>query len=86
MQREIIDGIPFWSNKDGKLFYYNCAPGTDPKAVEIGAKTSDGRLSLRADWATLLAPILSGYRASLASRSRKPTAATASTSTLTAQR
>jgi hypothetical protein len=83
MQREIIDGIPFWSNKDGKLFYYNTAQGSDPKAIEIGTKTADGRLSLRADWLTVLAPILSAYRTSLNSRSRKPASTTASTSNAT---
>ncbi len=75
MQREIIDGIPFWSNKDGKLFYYNTAPGADPKAIELGTKTADGRLQLRADWTTVLAPVLAAYRTGLTSRSRKPTAA-----------
>ena len=72
MQREIIDGIPFWSTKDGKLFYYNTTPGADPKAIELGTKTADGRLHLRADWTTVLAPVLTAYRAGLASRSRKP--------------
>jgi hypothetical protein len=77
MQREIIDGIPFWSNKDGKLFYYNAVAGSDPKAIELGTKTADGRLMLRSDWLTILEPVLSTYRSTLAMRSRKPGAATA---------
>jgi hypothetical protein len=79
MQREILDGIPFWTDKDGNFYYYDASAGAIPKALKLGTKAADGSIKFVDNYRELLDPSLAAYRASLSTRSRKP-AATASAS------
>ena len=69
MQREVVDGIPFWTDKKN-LYYYDVDPKA-PKTILLGAK-SDGTLKLNDDWEQQLAAALIQFRADTVPRSRKP--------------
>jgi hypothetical protein len=73
MQREILDGVPFWSDKDNKLYYYDTTPAATK--VCIGNKSADGLLQLLPNYEQILAPLLASYRSTIAGRSRKPSEA-----------
>ena len=71
MQRDVIDGIPYWCDKEGRIYYY--APGstaTDSPKICLGTRDK-----LADNWEQLLAPVVEQYRLSLKPRDRKPTAA-----------
>jgi hypothetical protein len=70
MQREVIDGIPFFIDKENKLYYY------DPKQSSplfLGTKTADGNAELIPNWKFVLHDFLVKFRTDTLSRSRKPT-------------
>jgi hypothetical protein len=70
MQREVIDGIPFWCDKEN-LYYYD-VNASAPKTILLGTKAADGTAKLREGWEQHLAEILTKFRAEAAPRSRKP--------------
>ena len=73
MQREVIDGIPYWCDKEKNLYYYDVNP-TVSKTILLGTKSAEGGAVLRADWQQQLASTLDKFRAEAAPRSRKPAA------------
>lgn len=73
MQREVIDGIPFWCDKENNLYYYDINTAA-PKNILIGTKTAANTANLRADWEQQIASILAQYRAETVPRTRKPPA------------
>ena len=76
MQREVIDGIPFWCDKENNLYYYDVNT-TAPKTILLGTKTATNTANLRDDWEQHLAAILAKYRTEAVPRTRKPAAAKA---------
>jgi hypothetical protein len=73
MQREVVDGIPFWTDKKN-LYYYDVDPKV-PKTILLGAKSADGTLKLNDNWEQQLAAALVQFRADTVPRSRKPVTA-----------
>jgi hypothetical protein len=73
MQREVVDGIPYWTDKKN-LYYYDVNPAA-PKTLLLGTKTADG-WKLIDEWEQQLVGPLNQFRADLVSRSRKPAAKT----------
>ena len=73
MQREVIDGIPFWCDKDKNLYYYDVNPAA-PKTILLGSKAADGTAKLHDNWEHKLSDTLNQYRAAVSPRSRKPAA------------
>lgn len=71
MQREVIDGIPFWCDKEKNIYYYDINPAA-PKTILLGIKSADGTAKLRDNWEQQLAETLTNFRADTAPRSRKP--------------
>lgn len=74
MQREVVDGIPFWTDKKN-LFYYDVDPA-GPKNILLGSKRADGTLQLNENWEQQLAAALEQFRVNTVPRSRKPAAKT----------
>ena len=74
MQREVVDGIPFWTDKKS-LFYYDVDPA-GPKTILLGTKSPDGTLKLNDGWEQQLAASLEQFRVNTVPRSRKPASAT----------
>ena len=72
MQREVVDGIPFWTDKKN-LFYYDVDPLT-PKTILLGTKSAEGTLKLNDGWEQQLAAALEQFRTNTVPRSRKPAA------------
>jgi len=70
MQREVIDGIPFWRDKEN-LYYYD-VNSSAAKTILLGTKTADGAAKLCEGWEQQLAETLTKFRAEAAPRSRKP--------------
>jgi hypothetical protein len=70
MQREVVDGIPFWTDKKS-LFYYDVDP-TVPKTILLGTKSAEGTLKLNDGWEQQLTAALEQFRANTVPRSRKP--------------
>lgn len=70
MQREVIDGIPYWTDKKN-LYYYDVNPDA-PKTLLLGTKTAEGEWKLIDNWEQQLAAPLAQFRADLVARSRKP--------------
>jgi hypothetical protein len=70
MQREVVGGIPFWSDKNN-LYYYDVDPAT-PKTILLGTKSPEGILTLNDNWEQQLAAALGQFRANTVARSRKP--------------
>jgi hypothetical protein len=73
MQREVVDGIPFWTDKKS-LFYYDVDP-TGPKTILLGTKSPEGTLKLNDGWEQHLAGALEQFRLNTVPRSRKPATA-----------
>ena len=71
MQREVIDGIPFWCDKENKLYYYDV---NLPKTLFLGTKSPEGTAKLHEDWQQFLASTLNQYRLDAVARNRKPAA------------
>ena len=88
MQREVIHGIPFLCDKTNKLYVYEPSTGTGPGAsttpFQIGTKTADG-YQLIDGWEQKFQERLTSWRAELKSRSRKPAAASKTTSAATSR-
>ncbi len=70
MQREVVDGIPFWSDKKN-LYYYDVNP-TAPKTIILGTKSPEGTLKLNDGWEQQLAAALNQFHVDTVPRSRKP--------------
>ena len=68
MQREVIHGIPFWCDKENRVYYYN-AFSTASETPKLCLGT---REKLHDNWEALLATHLTNYRETTKSRSRKP--------------
>ena len=65
--RIILNGIPYWKDVDGALYYYEGSIFPTPEGrICLGSQT-DG---LRPDWQELLSSKLDSYRATAASRPR----------------
>jgi hypothetical protein len=75
MQREVVDGIPFWTDKK-TLYYYDVNPNS-PKTIAIGTKSPDGTLKLNDNWEQHLAASLNQFHTDTVARSRKPAPALA---------
>lgn len=66
-QRVVLDGIPYWKDADGALYYYEGSVHPTPDSrIQLGTQ-ADG---LRPDWQQLLSSPLAGYRAAARSRPR----------------
>lgn len=73
-QRVLVEGIPYWKDPQGSLYYYESATHPTPETrICLGTEST----GLSADWQTLLQDKLTSYRAGLASRSRAVAAAPA---------
>lgn len=73
-QRVLVEGIPYWKDSTGNLYYYESSTyPTEQARICLGTESS----GLSADWQTLLEEKLASYRVGLASRSRNTGAATA---------
>lgn len=70
MQREVIDGVPYWSDKERNVYYFDI--NADPKAILLGTKSAEGKLNLLPNWEQQLAESLSKFRGTVVGRSRKP--------------
>ena len=71
--RIILNGIPYWKDAAGDLYYYEGSAFPTPEGrICLGSETN----GLRPDWQDLLSSKLDSYRAAAASRPRA-TAATA---------
>ena len=70
MQREVVDGIPFWSDKKN-LYYYDVNP-TAPKTIVLGTKSAEGTLKLNDNWEQQLTAALEQFHNDTVPRSRKP--------------
>ena len=68
MQREVIDGIPFLTDKEGKLYYYDTS---QPKPPFLGTKAADGTATLIPNWKETLADSLTKFRTEATTRNRK---------------
>lgn len=68
MQREVINGVPYWCDKENRIYYYNAfSTAADSSKICLGTKDK-----LRDDWQAVLANSLREYRENNKSRSRKP--------------
>ena len=63
----MIDGIPFWCDKDKNLYYYDVNPAA-PKTILLGSKAADGTAKLHDNWEHKL----SDTPQSVPSRSQSP--------------
>jgi hypothetical protein len=73
-QRVVLDGIPYWKDAEGAIYYYEgSTPPTADTRIQLGTQ-ADG---LRSDWQPLLSSALNSYRA--AAQPRLRAAATAAT-------
>ena len=72
--RIIVDGIPYWKDTTGNLYYYEGStfPSLEGR-ICLGSQT-DG---LRSDWQELLSNSLTTYRGSAVSRPRAAAAGAA---------
>lgn len=68
MQREVIHGIPFWCDKENRIYYYNAFS----TAAETPKLCLGTREKLVDNWEELLASKLADYRENISARSRKP--------------
>ena len=68
-QRIIFQGIPYWKDAAGNLFYYESSlQPTQENAIKIGTETE----GIYPDWTNRLEPLLVSYRASQKARARAP--------------
>lgn len=68
-QRTIVDGIPYWKDSTGTLYYYESStPPSQESKIRLG--TIDAGLDTA--WSERLTPLLSAYRISSSSRNRLP--------------
>ena len=69
MQKEIVQGIPFWKDKNNNLFSYK----VDKKnLIQLGTFDPNTQTyTLSANWKELYSSELSEYRANLKNRDRK---------------
>jgi hypothetical protein len=75
-QRVIIDGIPYWKDAEGALYYYENSTHPAPDSrIQLGTQAT----GLRPDWQPLLSSKLADYRAAAKSRPRAAAAAGAPT-------
>ncbi len=65
--RIILDGIPYWKDAAGDIYYYEGSAFPTPEGrICLGSQTH----GLRSDWQELLSSKLDSYRATAASRPR----------------
>ncbi len=65
--RIIVDGIPYWKDTEGALYYYEgSTPPTADTRIQLGTQAT----GLRSDWEHHLSSTLAAYRASAAPRAR----------------
>lgn len=69
MQKEVIQGIPFWKDKSNNLYTFEF----DKKsAIQIGTyNQASESYTLKSDWQQLLSERLDNYRKNLIKRDRK---------------
>ena len=68
MQREVLDGVPFWCDKENKVYAYD----TVHPPLYLGTKTAAGGVTLIPGWREAYSQRLSTWRAELKPRGRKP--------------
>lgn len=68
MQREVLDGVPFWCDKENKVYAYD----TVQPPLFLGTKTATGGVALIAGWRDAYSQRLSTWRTELKPRGRKP--------------
>lgn len=68
MQREVLDGVPFWCDKENRVYAYD----TVQPPLHLGTKTATGGVVLISGWREAYSQRLATWRAELKSRSRKP--------------
>jgi hypothetical protein len=50
MQREVLDGVPFWCDKENKVYAYDTSPGVgSPSPESILDSRKNSRRTLRVD-------------------------------------
>lgn len=65
--RILIDGIPYWKDTEGALYYYEgSTPPTPDTRIQLGTQAT----GLRSDWEHTLSSTLAAYRAAAAPRAR----------------
>ena len=69
MQKEIVQGIPFWKDKNNNLYSYK----VDKKnLIQLGTFDSTNQtFTLNANWKEVYSSDLSEYRVNLKNRDRK---------------
>lgn len=69
LQRSIVNGVPFWKDSEGVLYYYESStPPSQESKIRIGTEAA----GLDSGWKDTLSAALSSYRASAESRTRLP--------------
>jgi hypothetical protein len=65
--RIILDGIPYWKDAEGALYYYeSSAHPTADTRIQLGTQAT----GLRSDWEHHLSSSLAAYRAAARPRTR----------------
>jgi hypothetical protein len=65
--RSIVDGIPYWKDAEGALYYYE---GSTPPTAETRIQLGTQATGLRSDWEHHLFSTLAAYRAAATPRAR----------------
>ena len=68
MQREVLNGIPFWCDKENKVYAYD----TIQPPLYLGKKTAAGGVDLIPTWREAYNQRLTSWRSDLKPRGRKP--------------
>jgi hypothetical protein len=70
-QRTLYNGVPYWKDAAGTLYYYESStPPTEASKIRLGTESA----GLDTDWFERLAETLEAYRTAATSRSRLPAA------------
>jgi hypothetical protein len=65
--RIIVDGIPYWKDTEGTLYYYEGSTHpTSDNRIQLGTQAN----GLRSDWELSLSSTLAAYRTAAAPRAR----------------
>jgi hypothetical protein len=66
MQKEVLEGVPYWKDKSNNLFSFEL----DKKnLIQLGC-LEDGKVKLKSNWTELYQPKLNQYREDLTKRER----------------
>lgn len=69
MQKEIVQGIPFWKDKNNNLYSYKVEK---KNLIQLGTFDSNKQtFTLNSNWKELYSSELSEYRSNLKNRERK---------------